>query len=165
MVTGDRRCGGSRRTPGATSARRMGIGASGGRGDEIRGRGRMGWIRMLTGVPELRLSSAEAHTRFRHIVFEASTYRRRPTTATLLPAGHRPPHTSPAIQCPASSSCACTNTHGVSDARDYAQASQRYSISQLLEILSPISTVWLTYDHDTDAAQMRSELPCNDVTV
>uniref|UniRef100_A0A0D3F8L0 Uncharacterized protein n=1 Tax=Oryza barthii TaxID=65489 RepID=A0A0D3F8L0_9ORYZ len=49
MVTGDRRCGGSRRTPGATSARRMGIGASGGRGDEIRGRGRMGWIRMLTG--------------------------------------------------------------------------------------------------------------------
>nr|CAJ86114.1 H0811D08.7 [Oryza sativa] len=27
----------------------MGIGASGGRGDEIRGRGRMGWIRMLTG--------------------------------------------------------------------------------------------------------------------
>ncbi|KAF2917993.1 hypothetical protein DAI22_08g024100 [Oryza sativa Japonica Group] len=53
MLTGERRCGGRRRTPGATSARRMGIGASGGRGDEIRGRGRdrdrMGWIRMLTG--------------------------------------------------------------------------------------------------------------------
>uniref|UniRef100_A0A0D9ZXC8 Uncharacterized protein n=1 Tax=Oryza glumipatula TaxID=40148 RepID=A0A0D9ZXC8_9ORYZ len=46
MLTGERRCGGRRRTPGSTSARRMGIGASGGRGDEIRGRGRMGWIRM-----------------------------------------------------------------------------------------------------------------------
>nr|BAD25247.1 hypothetical protein [Oryza sativa Japonica Group] len=47
MLTGERRCGGSRRTPGATSAR----GGSGGRGGEIRGRGRgrMGWIRMLTG--------------------------------------------------------------------------------------------------------------------
>uniref|UniRef100_A0A0D3HPN4 Uncharacterized protein n=1 Tax=Oryza barthii TaxID=65489 RepID=A0A0D3HPN4_9ORYZ len=49
MLTGDRRCGGSRRTPGATSARSMGIGASGGRGDEIRGRAGWGWIRMLTG--------------------------------------------------------------------------------------------------------------------
>nr|BAD29082.1 hypothetical protein [Oryza sativa Japonica Group] len=49
MLTGERRCGGSRRTPGATSPRRMGIGASGRRGDETRGRGRMGWIRMLTG--------------------------------------------------------------------------------------------------------------------
>jgi hypothetical protein len=34
-----------------------------------------------------------------------------------------------------------------------------------LEILSPIPTVWLTCDHDADAAQMRGELPRNDVVV
>ena len=55
----------------------------------------------------------------------ASIYRRRPTTTTLLPAGHRPPHTSPAIQRLASSSLASTGTHAVSGAREYAQASQR----------------------------------------
>ncbi|BAS93340.1 Os05g0318232 [Oryza sativa Japonica Group] len=40
-----------------------------------------------------------------------------------------------------------------------------YSISQLLEILSPIPTVWLTCDHNADTAQMRGELPRNNVVV
>uniref|UniRef100_A0A0E0HI24 Uncharacterized protein n=1 Tax=Oryza nivara TaxID=4536 RepID=A0A0E0HI24_ORYNI len=40
-----------------------------------------------------------------------------------------------------------------------------YSISQLLEILSPIPTVWLTCNHDVDVAQMHGELTCNDVVI
>jgi hypothetical protein len=34
-----------------------------------------------------------------------------------------------------------------------------------LEILPPIPTVWLICNHDADAAQMRGELPRNDVVV
>uniref|UniRef100_A0A0E0HX21 Uncharacterized protein n=1 Tax=Oryza nivara TaxID=4536 RepID=A0A0E0HX21_ORYNI len=41
MLTGERRCGGSRRTPGATSPRRMGIGASG--GEETKHEAEVGW--------------------------------------------------------------------------------------------------------------------------
>ena len=53
----------------------------------------------------------------------ASTYCRRPTAATLLLVGHRPPHTFPVIQRPMSSLCACTDTHGAGGARNHAQAS------------------------------------------
>uniref|UniRef100_A0A0E0GAU7 Uncharacterized protein n=1 Tax=Oryza nivara TaxID=4536 RepID=A0A0E0GAU7_ORYNI len=155
---------------------------------------------MCLGVPELRLSSAEAHARFRYIVFEVNSIyttlrshrprcmrpspRRSPLPSILLAASLLPTHCQapssgfylppPPNDCHPSPCWSTATTHLSRDsassflfagARDYAQASQRYSISQLLEILSPISTVWLTYDHDTDAAQMRSELPCNDVTV
>uniref|UniRef100_A0A0D9YW39 Uncharacterized protein n=1 Tax=Oryza glumipatula TaxID=40148 RepID=A0A0D9YW39_9ORYZ len=155
---------------------------------------------MCLGVPELRLSSAEAHARFRHIVFEVNSIyttlrshrprRMRPsprryqascwlpafshpspgTIVRLLPtaAAQRPPPFSLLVighhtPLPRFSVRLPLRVH----ARTLMEsmASQRYSISQLLEILSPISTVWLTYDHDTDAAQMRGELPCNDVTV
>uniref|UniRef100_A0A0E0DPT9 Uncharacterized protein n=1 Tax=Oryza meridionalis TaxID=40149 RepID=A0A0E0DPT9_9ORYZ len=289
MLTGERRCGGRRRTPGATSASRMEIGTSGRRGDGSRGRrarrrnglGRRrsafanrwgegcrlaggsqrpgeltswtcaragcgtgpnyncnvvfistheGWgFRLVTlakllspklivapvellksrCVPELRFSSAEANARLRRIVFEVnsiySTLRShrprcmRPSpqcsrlpsfllAANLLPTHRQAPSSGFYLTPPPNdrllSPCwSPTTTHLSRDSassvlfacmhgHSWSQWCSRvcsgiatYSISQLLEILSPISTVWLTCDHNADTTQMRGELPRNNVVV
>nr|AAT85093.1 hypothetical protein [Oryza sativa Japonica Group] len=164
---------------------------------------------MCSGVPELRLSSAEANTRLRRIVFEVNsiystlrsqrprcmrpfpqrlpppsflfaasllpTYRRVSSSGFYLPPPPNNHHPSPCWS-PATTHLSRDSASGVLFACMHGHSCSQwcsrvcsgiatYSISQLLEILLPIPTVWLTCDHDADVAQMRGELTCNDVVV
>ncbi|BAS93547.1 Os05g0353000 [Oryza sativa Japonica Group] len=124
---------------------------------------------MCLGVPELRLSSAEANARLRRIVFEV------PSSGFYLPPPPNNHHPSPCwsqatthLSRDSASGVlfACMHGHSCSQwCSRVCSGVATYSISQLLEILLPIPTVWLTCDHDVDVAQMRGELPCNDVVV
>uniref|UniRef100_A0A0E0QCB6 Uncharacterized protein n=1 Tax=Oryza rufipogon TaxID=4529 RepID=A0A0E0QCB6_ORYRU len=164
---------------------------------------------MCLGVPELRLSSAEANAQLHRIVFKVNsiystlrshrprcmrsfpqrlpppsllfaasllpTHRQVPSSGFYLPPppnNHHPsPCWSPATTHLSRDSAtgilfACMHGHSCSQwCSRVCSGVATYSISQLLEILSPIPTVSLTCDHDADVAQMRGELTCNDIVV